>query len=140
MSDSIISAIQTYVQTYSEFSNAPVWIDYLGATPTEYSISPLPGARIVEHYINGSSLREYTFAFRSSERTAADLERMENNGIYEAFADWLEAQSEADNLPVLGAGKTAESIEATGWGYLFQEGNSDTGIYQIQCRLRYLQE
>ena len=140
MSDSIIFAIQTYMQTYGEFSDAPIWVDYLGTTPTEYSISPLPGARIVEQYINGSSLREYSFAVRSSERTAADLERMENNGFYEAFADWLEAQTEAEIFPALGTGKTPELIEATGWGYLYQEGNSDTGIYQIQCRLQYTQE
>ena len=138
---SIISAIQTYIKTYTGIpSTAPVWVDYVGSKPTEYSISPLPGGKIVEEYIDGSSLREFPFAFMSSERTSDDMERMENSGFYETFAEWLETQTEAGALPSLGAGKTAELIEATGWGYLYQEGNSETGIYQIQCRLQYVQE
>lgn len=138
---SIISAIQTYIKTYTGIgSNVPIWVDYISSDPTEYSVSPMPGSKIVEHYLDGSSLREYPFAFMSSERTSDDLERLENIGFYESFADWLESQTEAGILPNLGTGKTAESIEATAWGYLFQEGNSETGIYQIQCRLRYLQE
>lgn len=138
---SIISAIQTYMKTYTGIpSSAPIWIDYIGSNPTEYSIAPSPGSRIIQEYIDGSSLREFTFVLMSSQRTSADLERLENSGFYEAFADWLESQTEAGVLPNLGAGKTAELIEATGWGYLYQEGNSETGIYQIQCRLQYEQE
>jgi hypothetical protein len=37
-------------------------------------------------------------------------------------------------------GKTATAIEATGWAYLYEQGQSDTGVYQIQCRLTYEQE
>ncbi len=138
---SIISAIRSYLKDYTGLaSGAPVWVDYLGAIPTEYSVVPLAGNKIVEQYVDGSSLREYPFAFRSVESTAADLERLENNGFFEAFADWLESQTEAGNFPTLDSGQTPELIEATGWGYLYEQGNSDTGIYQIQCRLLYKQE
>ncbi|MEN6300822.1 MAG: chloramphenicol resistance protein, partial [Anaerolineaceae bacterium] len=58
----------------------------------------------------------------------------------EEFADWLESQTAAGVLPTPGTKKTAESIEATGWGYLFEQGDSDTGIYQIQCKLVYRQQ
>lgn len=137
----LISAIRTYLKTYSGLgATAPVWIDYLGTTPTEYSVAPLAGSVIVEEYIDGSSLREYPFAFRSVESTADDLARLENNGFFEAFADWLETQTEAGVLPTLGTGQTPELIEALGWGYLFEQGNSETGVYQVQCRLVYKQE
>ena len=137
----IITAIQTYLKTYTELDdNAPVWVDALGKVATEYAISPLPGTRIVEEYLNGSSLREFPFSFSSSESTADELERVANVGFYEAFAQWLDEQSNAGNLPTLDAGKTAEKIESTGWGYLYQEGESGTGIYQIQCKLTYTQE
>jgi len=136
----IIEAVQAYIKTYTSLkSGAPVWVDYLGNKPTEYSIVPLPGARIIESYINGSSLRSYPFAFQSMESTADDLERLGTQGFFEAFADWLEEQTESGNLPTLGAGQTAESIETTGWGYLFQQGESQTGVYQIQCLLVYRQ-
>lgn len=138
---SIISALKTYIQTYTGLdSGAPVWVDYIGSKPTEYAIIPLAGSKIVEQYINGGSMREYPFAFQSAEFTADELERIENSGFFEAFSDWLESQTLAGVLPAMGAKQTAWAIEATGWAYLFEQGNSDTGIYQIQCRLIYEQE
>jgi len=138
---SLISAIQTYIKSYSSLkSGAPVWVDYLGNSPVEYSIVPLPGARVLEFYITGATLRVYPFALQSMESTADDLERLESQGFFEAFADWLEQQTESGNLPTLGIGQVAESINATGWGYLFEQGESATGIYQIQCALQYKQE
>lgn len=138
---SIIAALQTYLKTFTGLdSGAPVWVNYLGAEPVQYSIAPLPGNKIVESYVNGGSLREYPFAFRSAESTADDLERLGTSGFYEAFSDWLESQTEAGVLPALGSGQTAEKIEALGWGYLFEQGVSETGIYQVQCRLRYTQD
>ncbi|MBN1535944.1 MAG: hypothetical protein JW908_04370 [Anaerolineales bacterium] len=138
---SLISAIQTYIKAYTSLkSGAPVWVDYLGSSPVEYSIVPLPGTRVLESYITGATLRVYPFAFQSMESTADDLERLGTQGFFEAFADWLEQQTENGDLPILGAGQTADSIEAAGWGYLFQQGESETGVYQIQCALQYKQE
>lgn len=138
---SIISGLRTYLATYSALpSGAPLWVDYLGQVPTEYSINPIAGARIVEQYIDGGSVREFPFAFQSTESTADNLERIETLGFYEAFADWLETQSDAGTLPTLGAKQTSEKIEALGWGFLFSPGESGTGIYQIQCKLTYFQQ
>jgi hypothetical protein len=138
---SIISSIKTYLATYTGLeSGAPIWVDYLGSVPVQYSIVPLPGSRIVEQYIDGSSLREFPFAFQTVKSTADNLERLESIGFQEEFADWLESQTAAGVLPTPGTKKTAESIEATGWGYLFEQGDSDTGIYQIQCKLVYRQQ
>lgn len=137
----ILSAIQTYIKTYGSLaSNAPVLIDFLGSEPVHYSIVPLPGARIVESYIDGSSLREFPFAFQSMESAADDAERLANNEFYEAFADWLESQTEEGILPELGGNRTAERIEAVDAGFLFEQGESGTGVYQITCRLEYRQE
>lgn len=138
---SIISALKTYIQTYTGLKDdAPVWVDYIGPNPTEYAIIPLPGSKIIEQYITGGSMREYPFAFQSAEYTADELERLETGGFFEAFADWLESQTLAGVLPTLGAKQTALEIEATSWAYLFEQGNSETGIYQVQCRLIYEQE
>lgn len=138
---SIISAIKTYLKTYTGLkTNAPVWVDYLGPLPTEYAVIPLAGGRVLESYIDGSSLREYPFAFQSMESTADELERLETQGFYETFAEWLESQSELGILPTLASGKTAVDIMATGWGYLYEQGQSETGVYQIQCKLFYKQD
>lgn len=138
---SIIEGIRSFIRTYTGLDeNAPVWVEYLGNVPTEYAVLPLAGSRVIETYITGKRLMEYPFAFRSMESTADDLARLENNGFFEAFAEWLDEQTESGNLPDLPDGKTAESIEALGWGYLFEQGESDTGIYQVQCRLVYEEE
>lgn len=138
---SIIESVRNFIISYSgRAENSPVWVDYLGAEPVEYNIVPTAGTRIIEEYITGSSLREFPFAFQSVESTADNLARLENLGFYEAFAEWLEAQTEAGILPTLDAGKTAIEIEALGWAFLFRQGESNTGIYQITCRLVYKQE
>ena len=138
---SIISSVRTYLATYTGLkTGAPLWVDYLGNNPSEYAVIPLAGGKVIETYLSGKSLREFPFAFQSMESTADDLGRLENSGFFETFSDWLETQSEAGTLPTLAAGQTPELIEATGWGYLYQQGNSDTGVYQIQCRLVYQQD
>lgn len=137
---SIISSLRAFIATCPSLSSgALLLVDHLGEIPVQYAIIPQAGQKIVESYINGGSLREFPFLFRSMESTAADLERIENAGFYETFADWLETQTEAETLPTLGTGKTATKIEATTWGYLYEEGQSETGIYQISCRLEYEQ-
>ena len=136
----VIESIQTYIKTCTELETGrPVWVNYLGAI-NQYSIVPLPGTKILEEYVNGVKIVEYPFSFQTMESTADDLERLANAGFFEAFSDWMDDQTESDNLPTLGAGQTAELIEAVNCGYLFAQGESDTGIYQIDCRLQYRQE
>ena len=135
----IIESLKAYLKTCPNLADgALLEVDHNGP-PIQYAIVPVPGARVLETYLDGSSLREFPFAFQTAAITADDAERIDNAGFQETFADWLEAQTEAGNLPALDAGKTAESITATSWGYLFEQGESDTGIYQIQCKLTYRQ-
>lgn len=138
---STIQNLKTYFTSYSGLTgtNSPILTDFLGALPTQYAIIPLPGQRIVATYLNDKKQKEYPFAFQSIEYTADELERMDVNAFYEALGDWLDSQSEAEVLPTLDAGKTAEKIEALGWGYLLDDGDSGTGVYQIQCKLTYEQ-
>ena len=136
----LLSAVQTYIKTYGSLaSNAPVLVDFLASSPTQYAIIPLPGTRIIETNIDGSTVREFPFAFQSMESTADDLARLDNIGFFEAFADWLETQTLAGTLPTLGTKKTAEKIEALNWAYLYEQGESSTGVYQITCKLTYEQ-
>ncbi len=136
----IIDALKTYIKTYAGLKAlAAVFVDHLENNPTNYAIIPIAGAQVIETYVNGVTVREFPFAFQSMESTADELERLENIGFYEGFAAWLETQSNAGVLPILGTGKTARKIQALGWAYLYQEGQSSTGVYQIQCRLEYRQ-
>ncbi len=135
-----IDSLKTYIKTYTGLDVlAVVFVDHLDDNPTNYAIIPIAGAQIIETYIDGTTIREFPFAFQSMESTADELERLETIGFYEGFAAWLETQSNMGVFPTLDAGKTARKIQALGWAYLYQEGQSSTGVYQIQCRLEYKQ-
>lgn len=137
----VIEGVRAFIATCPSLaSGALLLVDHLGETPIQYAIIPQPGEKVVDEDITGGQTCEYPFLFRSTESTADDLERIETSGFYEAFADWLKSQTRAKVLPGLGTGKTAESIEATNWGYLYEEGVSATGIYQINCKLTYRQQ
>jgi hypothetical protein len=137
----ILEGLQEYLAGYTSLkANSPVWVNYLGTDPTAYSIVPQPGEAVVERYLNEGAYKVYPFAFQSMESTADELERLESSGFYEAFSDWLESEYIKDSLPTLPSKKTAVKLEATGSGYLYEEGASETGVYQIQCRLFYMQD
>lgn len=137
----ILDSVRTFIMGYAGLeSGAPLWVDFLGNTVNQYSIDTLPGERTLEWYIDDSSLRVFPFAFQSMRSTADELERLANNNFFELFADWLESQWRAGTMPTLETGKQSYKIEATGWGSLQNQGESETGIYQIQCRLIYKQD
>lgn len=134
----IIEPIKTFIATYSGLTaGAALTVDRLGDTPTEYAIVPQPGSKIIATYIDNSSEREYPFAFQATLSTADEQIRITNSGFFEDFAAWLESQSEAGTLPTLETGKTATKIEAVGWGFIYEQGQSETAIYQITCKLTY---
>lgn len=139
--NSIVEGLRDYLKTYSNLdTDAPVWVGYLGAIPTEYSIFAIPGEKIIEQYIDGSSLREFPFSFQSMESTSDELTRLESIGFYEIFSDWLEEQTELGVLPELPTGKTPLAIEAIGWGFLYEQGQSDSGVYQISAKITFEQQ
>lgn len=135
---SLISAIRTFILTYAELdADAPVWVDYLGAVPVEYSIVPLPGTRTLEIYLDNSKRCAKPFAFKVTDYTADDARRLANEEFAEEFAEWLDEQTISGVLPALDSGKVAERIEATSWGYIEQQGASETAVYLITCQLIY---
>lgn len=141
MPESVLEGVRNYLLTYTGLkTDAPLWVQYLGSQPTQYSVIPLAGSRVLETNIIGIRTMEYVFALQSMEGTSEDIDRLESAGFYEALAQWLDEQTELKNLPLLPGTAKAEKIEALGWGVLFQQGNSETGIYQIQCHLIYKEQ
>jgi hypothetical protein len=90
--------------------------------------------------LDDGSQRVFPFALDFNASTADELARLGSCGFSEALSDWFEKQTNISNLPSLPTGKTPFSIEVSGQGYLYMEGQSDIGIYQIQCKLIYDQE
>jgi hypothetical protein len=137
---SVLSAVKDYLLTYSGLeAGVQLGVDFLGSNSTGYSIVSLPGTKVVEKYIDGGSMRAFTFMFLASFSTADEQVRLENLDFYEDLSDWFDTQTEAGTLPTLATGKTATAIEAMGWGFVYEQGQSETGIYQLICKLTYEQ-
>lgn len=136
---SIIESLQNFIATCPALNAfAELHVDGLEPDAVNYSIDTLPGTRILSQDLAGNKTREFPFALTSREASVDDLARIANTGFYEQFADWLEEQTDNENLPNLGTKRTAESIEATSWGYLYQRDENDqTAIYQIICKMTY---
>lgn len=138
---SIINGITTYIEGYSGLeTDIPVWVNRLKESGMSYSVQTLPGEKVVEEYIDGSSTEEYPFAFLSNEDISDNIERLATSSFYEEFSAWLRSQTKSGILPTLDAGKTAEKIEAVGFGILLAAEEGETGIYQILCKLTYHQD
>lgn len=137
----ILESLHTFILSYSGLeTGAPLWVDFLGPATNQYSIESLPGERILEWYLDDSSLRAFPFALQSMRSTADQAERVGNNEFAELFSDWLETQWKAGNMPTLDIGKQSFKIEAVDWGVLYEQGQSETGIYSVNCRLIYKQD
>jgi hypothetical protein len=115
-------------------------VDFMAEGPVAFMIEAVPEETILKKYINGDSVRQFTFAFCSQESYGSDVwQNLENADFYEDFAAWLEHSTWDRNLPELDSGKEAESIEATTQGYVYSE-DMTVAQYRIQCRLKYLQK
>lgn len=138
----IIDAIRKYVLKcphLNEFAKG-INIDYLGEDVDSYSIEETPCNPLVKSYVDGSSIRQFEFIFASRESYGPEvLQNIENCGFYEHFADWIEKENKANNLPILDGRLRAEKIECTSTGYAFQT-EVDRARYQIQLRLTYYKE
>lgn len=140
MNDTIIGALREYFLACPLTGNQRLGVDYLPEEGIAYSIDSTPATEVIRQYVGGSSLRQYLFVFRSVNDYGPDaLQNIANSGFFEQLAAWLEQQTRLRRFPALGPGRVAQKIEAQSTGYLFT-ASPDTGKYQIQCRLVYLQK
>ena len=139
----IIESICEYMETCPLLDDlAAALIDFLPEETMTLSIEPTPTETVTEWYVDGSSTRQYQFVIATRFDYAEEIElQLNNSGFFEKLQDWMEEQTELDNLPVLEGRRKASSIEAVSSGYLY---NVDPTVraarYQIQCVLRYEQE
>ena len=140
----IIDGLRTYIRkcpALRKYNKAvKVNVDYLEDKPTTYSIEEVPSDVVIQKHVDGSSKRQYVFVFASRESYSEDvIDNINNSGFYEDFAEWLEEQTNNDNLPFIGDDKEVLKIEAMTNGYAFKT-DVDTARYQIQCRMIYMKK
>jgi hypothetical protein len=137
---SIIESLRTWFAACPLLKDGLLNVEFLGADAIEYTISAdQPSNPILRRYTDGSSVRQFPFVFASRESYGADtLQNIANSGFYEELSLWVEQQSEAGNLPDLGDGRTAQSIDVLSNGFPLDTGDS-TARYQITLNLVFIQ-
>ena len=138
---SIIESIREFISGCPLLKNGVLLnVDRLGDTEIEYTVDGEITNPILRRYTDGSSLRQFNFVFASRESYGADtLQNIANSGFYENFANWIEKQSNAKNLPKLDKYRIPQYIEAQSDSYIFDTDDS-TARYQIQLKFVYYQD
>ena len=140
MYETVIEALQAYLQGCSLLAKARLNVDFLPDRPLEYMISPSPVDEVLQTYVHGASMRQYVFVLASKSAIDSGVaQNLANSGFYERLAAWMETQTRRRRLPDLPQGKQPLRIEAMSTGYLMSATGTE-GQYQIQCRLIYYQE
>lgn len=111
--------------------------DALGTDAIEYAIQTSSFDPIISKFVDGTSYRQYQFYFNSMEYYDMDrVQEIENSAFYEKFAEWIEEQNKAGNLPVLPEGMEADELRAQSPGYIF-DITMQNARYQIPLVLFY---
>lgn len=134
---SMMETVREFICQCPFLKNGLLNVNYLGPYPTEYVIERVAADEVLKEYSDSGKLKQFVFSFASREWIGKNVE--ENQKIvqfYENFAGWLDEMSAAGRLPVLGEGKTAQSIGAISAGAM-SNLSGDSAKYQIRCRLIY---
>ena len=118
-----------------------VAIDFLGMTPTRFSVRGEPVEQVLKWYLNGDSLRHYVCGLEGICDTISDSDRAANNRLFEGLGRWLEIQTRRRLLPEMGNGAQAISIKPLDHVYLAREAeDGDAAMYLMQIGLTYYQK
>lgn len=119
--------------------NAILGVDRLGADPVEYTVDAVPCNPVTSQYVDGSQRRQFLFVFASRNKYSGTAQNIANSEFYDDFSDWIAVQNKLRKLPELGKYRTAQRVEITTSGYVYDAGDS-TARYQIQLKLTYYQD
>ncbi len=138
--NSVLQAFADWLHGCPLLADQRLNVNYLGAEPVEYAIIEAPTTPVLQSYLDGSSIRQRAVAITAVKDYSPDLlQQLAETGFWEAFAQWVETQNEAETLPDLGDGKTSLAVEVSATHYLLQT-TAQTARYQIQLLLTYEQE
>lgn len=134
----IIEEIRRFMRTCPYLNgNKRINVDFLPDKAIEYTIDAVPSQTLVKRYADGGKVKQFVFTFASKEKYGPEvIVNMENNGFYEKVSNWIENESENNNLPNLNDEKESMYMEVLDSGYLFQ-ADENKARYQMQLRLVY---
>lgn len=132
-------ALQDWAQE-NPFLTDRLMFDFLGGKSGNCSLSPIFQDAIVKKYIDGTAVRQYTFAwqvtFRISETT--DDINTQNMLLLRKWQAWIDEQQSLRNYPAFGEKCVIEKLENLhNMPQMAQRSENGTAKYQFFARLTY---
>lgn len=122
----------------STFENA-INANYLAGEADNFSIEEMPCEPILKKYLDGSTKRQFQFAFCSREPYGSEvIQNIDNSGFYEKFSDEVENKNNQGVLPICDNLEPL-SINVTSSAYV-AANEEDTAMYQINLVFKYLKK
>lgn len=135
---SIIKALREWLAECPELQKLSKdgYIDFTKDEKENYGISP-GGETTVRRYIDGSSIRQYSFSIFARRYTAEDVGRLENAEFLENLSRWMDNKALVGELPDLGDGTETQAVSSNFAALFEADQNGKTGLYQIPCEMIY---
>lgn len=122
----------------STFENA-INANYLAGEADNFSIEEMPCEPILKKYLDGSTKRQFQFAFCSREPYGAEvIQNIDNSGFYEEFTEEIERNNDEGILPI-DSNIEAIALKVTSSAYVVST-EEDTAMYQINLVFKYLKK
>lgn len=138
----IIESIKNYISGFecmSTFENA-INANYLAGEADNFSIEEMPCEPVIKNYLDGSTKRQFQFAFCSREPYGQEvIQQIDNSGFYEKFSDEVEDKNSKGILPIGDSNIKPISINVTSSAYVVST-EEDTAMYQINLVFKYLKK
>lgn len=135
----ILESVREYIKTFPPLSEREINVDYLPGDAQSYSVDVVPSEEILRQYVDGSSIRQFSFMVAVRNTYGQTVrQQLDNIGFFEEFTKWLERNAENGIFPELTDGRVSRGIAVSASGHAF-ETSTDTARYQLQCRLEYFQ-
>lgn len=136
----IIESIRNYIgnlDCMKTFENA-INTNFLDGEVNSFSIEEIPSNPIVKKYTDGSTLRQFQFAFCSREPYGSEiLQNIDNSSFYEDFSNEIEEKNNRNILPIGDSNIEPIELKVTSSAYVVAT-EEDTAMYQINLNFKYL--
>ncbi len=133
----IAESVRSFLKTCPALEDGRLNVDFLPEEAASRSVDVTPAAPVLKRYIDGSTLRQFSFALAARALYGEEIrQQLDNLALFESFSDWLDQKNRARCFPDLGSGRRVTGLEVTNSGHVSAPG-VNAARYQIQCRMLY---
>lgn len=131
--------LYTYLEQCPQLKGQVFNFDFMGATPVQWSLRIPPNNPVLSKTVAGESNNKLDFIIVANQNFGDDIfNNMNNLELFQKIKRWFTKQNNMKNFPTLADDMKVTGVYAQTEGYA-EQTTTNSGIYQIQCRVEYTQ-